>query len=82
MKISFYALLILSILTGCNNPNPEWKSLIMDGFLEGWHIFQDDGFKKGWIVEDNILIFNGVSDMESGAGDASLLSDKIYGNFE
>jgi len=82
MKISFYALLIVSILTGCNNPNPEWKSLIIDGSLEGWHIFQDDGSKKGWIVEDNVLIFNGVSDMESGAGDASLLSDKIYGNFE
>jgi hypothetical protein len=82
MKITFYALLIISILTGCNNPNPEWKSLIIDGSLEGWHIFQDDGSKKGWIVEDNILIFNGVSDMESGGGDASLLSDKIYGNFE
>ena len=70
------------VLSNCNTTNSEWKSLIVDNSLEGWHIFQDDGSKKGWIVEDNILIFNGLSDMESGEGDASLLSDKVYENFD
>lgn len=73
---------IIIVLTNCNRTNSEWKPLIVDNSLEGWHIFQDDGFKKGWIVEDNVLTFSGVSDMESGAGDASLLSDKVYRNFE
>ena len=76
------AIFIVIVLVNCNTTNSEWKSLIVNNSLEGWHIFQDDGSKKGWIVEDNILIFNGVSDMESGEGDASLLSDKIYENFE
>ena len=44
--------------------------------------FQDDGTKKGWIVEDQVLTFNGLSDMESGKGDASLLSDQVYHNIE
>jgi hypothetical protein len=70
------------LLTNCNNENSEWKSLIVDDSLNGWHIFQDDGTKGGWIVEGNTLIFNGISDMESGEGDASLLSDKTYRNFE
>ena len=74
--------LMVVILTNCNTTKSEWKSLISDDSLEGWHIFQDNGSKNGWIVEDNTLIFNGVSDMETGEGDASLLSDKIYGNFE
>ena len=82
MKNNMLLFLIAAMLTACNDSKSEWKSLITDGSLEGWHIFQDDGSKKGWIVEDNILVFNGVSDMESGDGDASLLSDKIYGNFE
>lgn len=76
-------LVFISIaFASCTTSNSEWKPLIVDNSLEGWHIFQDNGSKKGWIVEDNILIFNGVSDMESGEGDASLLSDKIYENFE
>lgn len=66
----------------CKSPEDGWQTLIRDNSLDGWHIFQDDGSKKGWIVKDNTLIFNGVSDMETGEGDASLLSDKIYGNFE
>ena len=73
---------ILIILASCTTTKSEWKSLIVDNSLDGWHIFQDDGTKKGWIVEGNILTFNGISDMESGAGDASLLSDKVYRNFE
>jgi len=82
MKKYFLTLSIIIVLVSCNTNNSEWNSLIVDNSLDGWHIFQDDGSKKGWIVENNILIFNGVSDMESGEGDASLISDKIYENFE
>lgn len=82
MKKIVGSVLMLIFLANCKTSNSEWTSLIVDNSLEGWHIFQDDGSKKGWIVEDNILIFNGVSDMESGEGDASLLSDKVYENFE
>ncbi len=75
--------LLLAIgLSSCLKEKAEWKDLIIDNSLEGWHIFQDKGTKSGWIVENNILIFNGISDMESGEGDASLLSDKVYENFE
>ena len=82
MKKIFLPVLMLVFLSNCTQKNSGWNSLIIDNTLEGWHIFQDNGSKKGWIVEDNILIFNGVSDMETGEGDASLLSDKVYGNFE
>ncbi|MGB5430959.1 3-keto-disaccharide hydrolase [Eudoraea sp.] len=78
----FLPLLVFLLLTNCKSENSEWKSLIVDNSLEGWHTFQDFESTKGWIVEDNVLIFNGVSDMESGEGDASLLSDKEYENFE
>ncbi|TLP82811.1 DUF1080 domain-containing protein [Maribacter sp. ACAM166] len=82
MQKTLSFLFMATILVGCHTTNSEWKSLITDNSLDGWHIFQDDGTKKGWIVEGNTLTFNGVSDMESGAGDASLLSDKVYRNFE
>jgi len=82
MKKKLLPLLTVILLGSCQTKNSEWNSLILDNSLEGWHIFQDKGTKKGWIVEDNILIFNGISDMESGEGDASLLSDKMYENFE
>ena len=77
-----YLFFLFVILSSCTPPDAEWKPLIVENSLAGWHIFQDDGSKKGWIVEGNTLTFNGVSDMETGAGDASLLSDKVYGNFE
>jgi len=82
MRKIYLPLLLVIILTNCKRTNSEWKSLIVDNSLDGWHIFQDVESTKGWIVENNTLIFNGVSDMESGEGDASLLSDKVYGNFE
>ena len=44
-------------MLSCNN-NPEWKNLILENSLKGWHIFQDDGTKTGWSVKDNILIFD------------------------
>jgi hypothetical protein len=78
MKNILRCLFILIVLSNCTPPNSEWKPLIVDNSLEGWHIFQDNGSKEGWIVENDILIFNGVSDMESGEGDASLLSNKVF----
>lgn len=82
MKRTLLFISIVFIFTSCGNKETGWENLLMDNSLKGWHIFQDDGLKKGWIVEDNVLIFNGISDMESGTGDASLLSDKMYENFE
>jgi len=82
MKKTLLPLLMTILFANCNNDKSEWEYLIKDNSLEGWHIFQDNGTKKGWIVEDTTLIFNGVSDMETGEGDASLLSDKVYENFE
>jgi hypothetical protein len=82
MKKIFLPVLMLVFLSNCATKDSGWNSLIADNSLEGWHIFQDNGSKKGWVVEDNTLIFNGVSDMETGEGDASLLSDKVYENFE
>ncbi len=82
MKKILLPIFMVIVLSNCNTTNSEWKSLIVGNSLEGWHIFQDDGSKKGWVIEDKTLIFNGLSDMESGEGDASLLSDKVYENFE
>ena len=82
MKNVLLPFLTILVLANCKKTNSEWNDLLAGNTLEGWHIFQDNGSKKGWVVEDKILIFNGVSDMETGEGDASLLSDKIYENFE
>ncbi len=82
MKKILFPVLILIFLSACTTKQSGWKSLIVNNSLEGWHMFQDEGSKKGWVVESNVLIFNGVSDMESGEGDASLLSDKLYESFE
>jgi len=82
MKNTLLLFLLVLTFTNCVEKSSEWKPLLVNDSLDGWHIFQDDGKKKGWIVEDGVLIFNGVSDMESGEGDASLLSDAIYESFE
>ena len=60
----------------------KWENLIINNSLDGWHIFQDDGTKKGWSVKDNILIFDTLSGLESGQADASILSNKMYSSFE
>lgn len=82
MKTIVSLLLILFLFLSCAPNTSEWQDLIVDNSLGGWHSFKNENSTKGWVVEDNILIFNGVSDMESGEGDASLLSDKLYENFE
>ena len=75
-------LLISLIFFGCSSKDKKWNDLIINDSLDGWHIFQDDGTKKGWRVQDNILIFDALSSLESGGKDASLLSDKMYSSFE
>ena len=82
MKTKVSHLLILFLFLSCAPNTSEWQDLIVDNSLEGWHSFKNENSTKGWVVDDNVLIFNGVSDMESGEGDASLLSDKLYENFE
>ena len=75
-------ILFLLILLSCSPQEKKWTALIVKNSLEGWHIFQDDGSKKGWSVENNIFIFDMVSGLESGNDDASLLSNKMYTSFE
>ena len=77
-----FLLLFSLLIFGCNSKDNEWKNLIINNSLEGWHIFQDDGTKEGWYVENQVLIFDAISDLESGKGDASLLSNKEYTSFE
>ena len=78
---NYYLLLVIFVLS-CNN-NHEWKNLILENSLKGWHIFQDDGTKTGWSVKDNILIFDAkLSEKNMLISDASLISDKKYLNFE
>ena len=76
-------LCIFYITLGCNQDNSEWENLIKNNSLKGWHIFQDDGTKKGWTVENDIIIFKDLSSSENIlSSDASLISDKKYLNFE
>ena len=58
MRKEFIPLLMVIVLTNCIRTNSEWKSLIVDNSLEGWHIFKDVESTRGWIVENNIFIFN------------------------
>ncbi|MFL2599853.1 MAG: DUF1080 domain-containing protein [Flavobacteriaceae bacterium] len=80
--MKFFLLVFSLLIFGCGLKNNEWKNLIINNSLEGWHIFQDDGTKDGWYVENQILIFDAISDLESGKGDSSLLSNKEYMSFE
>ena len=52
-----YILLLTFFIVSCNN-NSSWVNLISENSLKGWHIFQNDGTKNGWSVEDNVLIFD------------------------
>ena len=77
-----HKLLIFLILISCKTQENEWVYLIKNNSLEGWHIFQDNGEKNGWRVENEILIFDKISGLESGEDDSSLVSDKKYSSFE
>lgn len=83
MKHRIVALLTFISIIGCNQNKSEWESLITNNSLEGWHIFQNDGTKNGWTVENNVFIFDAKMSTENMLiSDASLLSDKKYLNFE
>ena len=75
-------LIVFFLLVSCKTPEREWVSLIKNNSLDGWHIFQDNGSKTGWYVENEILIFDKISGLESGEDDSSLLSNKTYTSFE
>ena len=80
--MKYYYIFIICIFFSCQSKDPEWENVILDKNLSGWHIFQDDGSKKGWKVVDDVLIFDKISGLESGDEDSSLLSDKHYTDFE
>jgi len=83
MSIRIVILLIFISIVSCNKSKSDWENLIIDNSLKGWHIFQNDGTKSGWSVEDNIFIFDTkFSEENMLISDASLLSDKKYLNFE
>ena len=75
-------LIVFFLLVSCKTPEKEWVSLIKNNSLDGWHIFQDNRSKTGWYVENEILIFDKISGLESGEDDSSLLSNKTYTSFE
>ena len=76
-------LLIFLSIVSCNQSKSDWENLIIDNSLKGWHIFQDDGNKSGWTVENDVFIFDAKLSSENMLiSDASLLSDKKYLNFE
>ena len=77
-----YYILIFFLFIRCTDREQKWENLIINNSLDGWHIFQDDGSKKGWRVEKDVLIFDNISGLESGNDDASLLSNKKYKSFE
>lgn len=70
------------IVVSCQPNKAEWETLILDENLSDWHIYQDSGLKSGWKVENEILIFDKISGLESGEEDASLISNKQYTSFE
>ena len=84
LKKVVFSLFIIFTVIGCQHKESEWKELIVNNSLDGWHIFQDDGTKTGWSVENNVFIFK--EDLSTTdnilSSDASLISDKKYLNFE
>ncbi|MEZ5072786.1 MAG: DUF1080 domain-containing protein, partial [Bacteroidales bacterium] len=80
-KITLF-LATAALVLACTPKEAEWENLLEGNNLDKWHYFQDTGHKTGWIVENDVLTFNGVSDLEAGTGDASLISNASYGNFE
>ena len=92
--MKFYLHLILCLLllatSYCKNHTPqkneskklipEWQNLVTSNTFKGWHIYQDNGTKAGWTVENEVFTFD--SDLAKGEGDKSLITDQIFTNFE
>ena len=75
-------LLLALFFVSCQTKTTQWETFQLDENLSQWHIYQDNGSKNGWRVENDILIFDKLSGLESGEEDASLLSNKQYTSFE
>ena len=75
-------LVLVIFLASCQPKTAQWETLKLDDNLSEWHIYQDNGSKNGWRVENDVLIFDKLSGLESGEEDASLLSNKQYTSFE
>ena len=75
-------LILALVLVSCQPQTAQWETLKLDNNLSEWHIYQDSGSKNGWRVENDVLIFDKLSGLESGEEDASLLSNKQYTSFE
>ena len=92
MKFYLHLFLCLLLLTTsyCKNQTPEkkesqklipeWQNLVTSNTFKGWHIYQDDGTKVGWTVENDVFTFD--SDLAEGEGDKSLITDQTFTNFE
>ena len=76
------SLIVAFIFISCQSKTAQWETLTLDENLSDWHIYQDNGTKSGWKAENDILIFDKISGLESGEDDASLISNKQYTSFE
>ncbi len=56
-----------------------WKNLFDGKTLEGWHGFNKQGPVANWVVEDGVLLCQGIAKDASG-GD--LVTDEEFENFE
>ena len=59
---------------------PDWQNILTSNTFKGWHIYQNDGTKAGWTVENEVFAFN--SDLVKAQGDKSLITDETFANFE
>ena len=93
----FFLLFLVSIFSLSCESDDKWTSLLNDSNLDGWHYYNDNGNKNGWIVENGVLFFdpelvkyqrddNGdILTWENGSPkkeNNDLVSDKDYTNFK
>ena len=57
MKNFIKILLLAIVFSSCSSDN-EWKNLLAEDSLIGWHYYNDNGNKTGWSVSDGILSFD------------------------
>lgn len=57
MKKLNYIFVLFFLLISCKD-SQDWKLLLTENSLDGWHYFNDNGNKLGWNVSDGILSFD------------------------
>ena len=57
MKKLNYIFVLFLLLISCKDTQ-DWKILLAENSLDGWHYFNDNGNKLGWNVSDGILSFD------------------------